>query len=170
MSEMSYCLRSATLSDLEALVHLSELSFSKGLVGAYAPDLIEQSVPFISQVSQPLIQSGQLYVAEGDQGLLVGAGGWSRDYHGAPVVAGVGHIRQFVVHPDWTRHGIGRALFDFCLKAAKDVVQFDCQASLSAISFYRSLGFDVVAKDEVMLPNGIVFPSCLMRYRRPATA
>ena len=88
MSEMSYCLRSATLSDLEALVHLSELSFSKGLVGSYDPDLIEQSVPLISQVSQPLIQSGQLYVAEGDQGLLVGAGGWSRDYHGAPAVCG----------------------------------------------------------------------------------
>ena len=165
---MSYRLRSATLSDFEALVHLSVLSFSSGLSGAYPPDLIEQSVPFISQVSKPLIQSGQLYVAEADDDVLVGAGGWSRDYHGVPSVAGVGHIRQFVVHPDWMRHGIGRALFDRCLNAASDIVQFDCQASLSAISFYHSLGFEAVCEDEVELPNGIIFPTCLMRYHRPA--
>ena len=163
---MSYELRSARLSDLDDLTSLSEISFSAGLAGPYEPCLIEKALPYISHVSKPLVESGQLYVAEAGDGSLVGAGGWSREYHGMPAVDGVAHIRQFVVHPDSMKQGIGRALFHQCLDAARGISQFDCQASLSAVAFYQSLGFCFISGDEVILPNGVVFPTSLMRYKR----
>nr|WP_321455215.1 GNAT family N-acetyltransferase [uncultured Cohaesibacter sp.] len=163
---MSYSIRVAMPSELAELGLLSKLSFSAGLVGAYSSAVIEGALPFISHVSEPLVRSGQLYVAEGKDGALVGAGGWSCDYHGIAEVAGVAHIRQFVVHPDYMKQGVGRALFARCLEEAHDIGQFDCQASLSAISFYRSLGFEEISDDMVTLPNGVEFPTRLMRYRR----
>ncbi|WP_316858369.1 GNAT family N-acetyltransferase [uncultured Cohaesibacter sp.] len=163
---MSFCLRSATVRDMDALTELSRLSFAAGLVADYDPHILAEALPFVSQISESLVQSGQLYVAEGEKGRLVGAGGWSRDYHGLPPVPGVGHIRQFVVHPDHMRQGIGRVLFQRCLEEADDILQFDSQASLSAIAFYSSLGFESIKEDKVILPNGIEFPTCLMRFDR----
>ena len=167
---MAYHIRSARCSELDSLTSLSRKAFSAGLEGFYGPSLIEAALPFISQVSKPLVRSKQLYIAVAESGAMIGAGGWSRDYHGLPAQEGIAHIRQFVVHPDWMQQGIGRALFKRCLDEADDIVQFECQASLSAIPFYRSLGFHVVGEDDVILPDGTVFPTCLMRYSQPEEA
>jgi GNAT superfamily N-acetyltransferase len=59
-----------------------------------------------------LLASGSYYVAEAPDGKIIGCGGWSKERPGTnEIIAKVGHIRHFGVHPRWTRRGVGKALF-----------------------------------------------------------
>jgi hypothetical protein len=59
-----------------------------------------------------------------------------------PIDPVLGHIRQFATHPNWTRRGIGRALFERCVADARaaGVCTFECYSSIGAERFYRALG------------------------------
>lgn len=163
---MRYHIRTALLDDIPAISKISKAAFSTQLTADYAPDVLQRALPFICEVSRPLVQSGGLFVATDDGQGVVGAGGWSREYHGVSAIAGLGHMRHFVVHPDFVRQGIGKVLFERCLEAAPDIEEFEAQASLSAVAFYIALGFEVISDDAVTLPDGTPFATCLMKYKR----
>ena len=163
---MTYRLRPATLHDMPALSQLSHVAFSAGFKGFYDQALIDDILPFITSVSEPLVRSGHLHLAQSSPGgEIVGVGGWSVDFHGQPGLPGEGHIRHFAVHPGWGRQGIGQALMRRCLDEAADITLFHCQSSRCAVPFYASMGFEMVRDDEVTMPNGVRFPTVLMQLK-----
>jgi N-acetylglutamate synthase-like GNAT family acetyltransferase len=68
------------------------------------------------------------------------------------------------VHPDWTGHGVGRALYGQCEQVARaaGIQHFECNASLNAEGFYGALGFELVRQIDAPMGPGLTFPSLLM--------
>ena len=116
--------------------------------------------------AQPgLLQSGSYYVAEASDGAIVGCGGWTKERPGSrEIIAKVGHIRPFGVHPDWIRCGVGTALYARCELDARaaGLSQFECYSSLNGEAFYSALGFRRLAEIEVDMFDGLRFPSVHM--------
>jgi len=101
-------------------------------------------------------------------GGVASCGGWTLERPGdGGIEPGLGHIRHFAVHPEWTRMGIGRALFEACAAAARaqDVRRLECYASLNAVAFYRALGFKPVREVDIAMSEAVVFPSMVMEAR-----
>jgi GNAT superfamily N-acetyltransferase len=117
-------------------------------------------------IAQPtLLRSGTYYLAETSGGILVGCGGWSIERPGSgEVLAGVAHIRHFCVHPEWTRQGVGRALYTRCRDDARDfgVTVLECYSTLNGEPFYAALGFERDRIFAVELPGGIALASVRM--------
>jgi predicted N-acetyltransferase YhbS len=69
------------------------------------------------------------------------------------------------VHPDWTRRGIGRAIFSFCERAARaaGVIAFECYSSLNAERFYAALNFKRVRELDIELQPHVFLRAVLMR-------
>ena len=76
-------------------------------------------------------------------------------------------IRAFFVHPAWARRGIGRSLFQLCLEAAAagGFRRLTLMATLPGEPLYRSLGFEVIERLEIQMPDGV--PLGLTRMERP---
>jgi N-acetylglutamate synthase-like GNAT family acetyltransferase len=117
-------------------------------------------------VAQPgLLESGSYYVAVTSNGAIVGCGGWTKERpETGEITAKVGHIRHFGVHPDWTRRGVGKALYTRCELDARDagLSQFECYSSLNGEPFYAALGFKRLAEIELDMFDGLRFPSVHM--------
>ena len=96
---------------------------------------------------------------------MIGAGGWTRDGPGSgKIEAGVGHIRHFATHPDWTGRGIGRALVDRCVSEARSqrIARFECYSSLNAVDFYTRMGFKNVRPVELPFGGDLMMLAMLM--------
>jgi N-acetylglutamate synthase-like GNAT family acetyltransferase len=112
-----------------------------------------------------LLASGSYYVAEAPDGKIIGCGGWSKERPGTnEIIAKVGHIRHFGVHPRWTRRGVGKALY---LRSERDarhagISRLECYSSLNGEVFYSALGFRRLAQIEVDMFDGLRFPSVHM--------
>ena len=133
--------------------------------GAYDRSLLAAALPFMTLAQPALLRSGSYYVAEDRSGAIVGCGGWTRERPGSGErVAGLAHIRHFGVHPDWTRQGVGRAIYSRCARDARSagIERFECYSSLNAERFYASLGFERVDLIKVDMPGGVQLPSVLM--------
>ena len=157
--------RVSTLDDRETVSSLLRASYPKLMQPAYDSKLLEQVLPRMTVAQPGLLQSGSYYVAETANGAVVGCGGWTRERPGtSEIEAGVGHIRHFGVDPDWTRRGVGRALFGRCKSDAQDagIVKFECYSSLNGEAFYSALGFHRVARIDVDMFDGLSFPSVRM--------
>jgi GNAT superfamily N-acetyltransferase len=103
--------------------------------GAYSAEVLVLALPLLTRSNPRLLPSGTFHVAKNDNGEIVGCGGWSFERPGSgEVVAGMGHIRHFATHPDWTRRGIGRALLSRCIGQAIEpgVGILECQSSPSS--------------------------------------
>ena len=133
--------------------------------GAYRDSVLTAALPAMTIAQPSLLQSGTYYLAETIGGILVGCGGWSMERPGSgEVLAGLAHIRHFCVHPEWTRQGVGRALYTRCRDDAKNfgVTVFECCSSINGESFYAALGFE---RDRIVageLPGGMALPSVRM--------
>ena len=81
-----------------------------------------------------------------------------------PIDPVLGHIRHFATHPNWTRRGIGRALFDRCVADARaaGVCTFECYSSIGAEGFYRALGFSTVEPMKLALAENLAIPGVRM--------
>lgn len=122
----------------------------------------------MTRANPALLRSGRYYVAETAEGTIVGCGGWSQGRPGTnEVEAGLAHIRHFGTHPDWTKRGIGRAIYQSCEDAARAAGfdAFECHSSLNAEKFYHSLGFDRVRFMDIELDCGRVLRAVLMHRR-----
>ena len=135
----------------------------------YDPILFARALPMLTKANPALLSTCTWYVVEalGADDTLVGCGGWARQRPDMPnerVDPVLGHIRHFATHPNWTRRGIGRALFDRCVTDARaaGVCSFECYSSIGAEGFYRALGFSTVEPMKLVLAENLTIPGVRM--------
>lgn len=162
----SYKIRTANPRDAQAIEEMLKTSYPKLMAAAYDPAVLDPVLEMITKANLSLLSSETYYVAETEDGLVVGCGGWTIEKPPGVEDVGsqVGHLRHFGTHPDWTRCGIGRAVFRQCESAARsaNVIALEVCSSLNAVKFYASLGFGIVKRITIPIgPNQ--FPSMLMR-------
>lgn len=132
----------------------------------YSADRLRIAAPLISRPNRRPMASGRFYVADLDV-RVIGCGGWS---HEAPGTGkrerGLAHLRHFAVHPDHNGKGVGSAIIERCVEAARaeGVVDMECQATLMAETFYLHNGFDTVGFVDAPI-GSVLFPCALMRRR-----
>jgi GNAT superfamily N-acetyltransferase len=154
-------LRPAIEADLRSLDRMLSTSYTMLLKADYPPSIQVTAVPIISRVNPGLVMSGTYYVAETQDGALVGAGGWTRSVKG-PGIADVRHIVTDLHH---LRRGVARRLMMgiFAEARAAGISRLECLATRSAVPFYRALGFEGETEVLVGLRPGIEFPAVRMR-------
>jgi GNAT superfamily N-acetyltransferase len=166
MAEKPYALRVAGPADAEAVTALLAASYPALLAAAYTADVLAATLPLMTKANPRLLASGTYYVAEADGGSLAGCGGWTAEMPGSgEVVPGVGHIRHFATHPQWTRRGVASAMLVRCLEeaTARDVTTMEAFATLSAEDFYRAHGFVTIGPIDIAMTEDIKLPSVWMR-------
>ena len=171
-------IRSARRDDIPRIERLIERSV-RGLSAAhYDAAQIESALRFMFGVDSQLVDDGTYHVIEVD-GTLAAAGGWSRRRtlfggdqwkHGAdePLdpAREPARIRAFFVDPAWSRRGLGRSLFDACVRDAVEAGfgRLELMATLPGEPLYRALGFSAGERIELALPDGVRVP--LVRMSR----
>ena len=161
-----YEVRVATPEDAGAVDRLLHASYPKLMASFYDGESLVPALKLITKANPSLLACGTYYVAELSRGLLVGCGGWTLERPGTGTLEPqVGHVRHFAVHPDWTRRGIGRAIFRFCERAARaaGVVTFECYSTLNAEKFYRALDFKRIDETDIELKPSVALRAVLMR-------
>lgn len=169
-------LRVAIADDVPELQSLIELSVRRLSTASYTPAQIDASVAHVFGVDSQLVADGTYYVLAHED-LLIAAGGWSarRTLYGgdqakrAPddlldPTTSPARIRAFFVHPEWTRRGLARRIFDACELAAsaRGFRRFELVATLPGIPLYHALGFVAREPVPVQLPDGLVLPCVRM--------
>lgn len=158
-------LRVATLADEEAVSAVLGPSYTRLMVAAYPPHLLARTLPAITRANPALLGSGRYYLVEAETGEPAGCGGWSPNPPGRrdedPERA---HIRHFATHPDWTRRGVGRLLYERCAAEARadGFTIFEVWSSLNGEAFYAALGFRPLERIETNMPGGVLFPAIRM--------
>ena len=168
--------RVATMADVPALGALIVAS-AQGLSSPYyAPAQVDAALTRVFGVDTQLIADGTYYVIDGLSGPAA-AGGWSGRrtlYGGDQMKAGedppldptteAARIRAFFVHPDWSRRGLARRLYEACARAAiaAGFRRFELMATLPGEPLYVALGFAVVDRIELALAPGIGVPFARM--------
>jgi len=158
-------LRRARPSDLGAVERLLKRSYPRLLKADYPPSVMVTALPLIVRARPELLASGRYFLAEAEDGTLLGAGGWSAvPPQGEGAVPEVGHVRHVAVDPDMVRQGVGRAVMGEVISDAlrHGVKWLDCLSTRTAVPFYQALGFRVLHESEVGLRPGIVFPAVRM--------
>ena len=163
--DTSFHVRVTTERDAEAVSDLLEASYPVLMRDSYEPTALAGTLPDMTRANPVLLSSGRYYLAEAENGLAVGSGGWSAGRPGTgDVVPGLAHLRHFATLPDWTGHGVGRAIYGLCEAAARaeGVTRLECYSSLNAEGFYAALGFRVVERIELPFGPDRSLPSVLM--------
>lgn len=162
----TYSVRVANAGDNKSVSGLLSASYPVLLAQDYDPGLLSAALPLMTNANLRLLASGTYYVAVTSSGAIIGCGGWTAEAPGGgESTPGVGHIRHFAVHPDWTRRGVGLALLNRCIEDAqsRSVGMLECFSTLTAESFYRSAGFVAVGAIAMRLSPAVAFPGLLMR-------
>jgi GNAT superfamily N-acetyltransferase len=157
----------ATLADAVEVGRLLEASYPALMASAYGEAALAPALELMTRANPALLCSGTYYVATAPAGELVGCGGWTLEKPGTSTVeAGVAHLRHFATHPDWTRRGVGQAIYRQCEAAARSagVLALECSASLNAERFYPALGVARVREIDLELRPGVALRSVLMRH------
>ena len=172
-------IRTARRDDIPRIEPLIGRSVRALSVAHYDEAQIESALRFMFGVDSQLVDDGTYHVIEVD-GALAAAGGWSRRRtlfggdqwkHGAdePLdpAREPARIRAFFVDPAWARHGLGRSLFEACLREARTAGfrRLELMATLPGEPLYRALGFTAIERIELALPDGVRVP--LVRMSRP---
>ena len=145
----------------------------------YSMEQAEAALIHVFGVDSQLIADGTYYVITDDDKTLVAAGGWSarRTLYGGDQVSGradvaldpattPARIRAFFVHPDWTRRGLGRRIFDACEidARARGFRAFELVATRPGEPLYRALGFVPMEPVVIPMPDNLTLP-CLRMQR-----
>lgn len=158
MIPTSYSVRKSNAADLGAVTELLQVSYPALMKAAYDPEMLGPALTLMTRANPALVSASTYYVAESGDGTLVGCGGWTRERPGDGVVSeGIGHIRHFGTHPEWTRRSIGSSIYRLCEAGAREagVRRFECYSSLNAEGFYSSLGFERIAVIDLQLIPGV---------------
>ncbi len=164
-------LRRAELGDLSAVDRLLSRSYPRLLSRDYAPSVMVMAVPLLSRARPELLRSGRYFLAEGRDGSLLAAGGWSLQrgrpgqvQDGAQEGGHMGSVRHVATDPSVARQGVGRALMEEVMADARaeGLGWLDCLSTRTAVPFYRALGFRELYPTEITLRPGIVFPAIRM--------
>jgi len=179
--------RLATASDVPAIAALIPVSARELSRGFYTDAQTEAAIRHIFGPDTRLIADGTYFVAPaapvapfvaavptaGAASALAGCGGWSkrRTLYGGdqmksaedplldPAVDAA-RIRAFFVHPGYARRGVGRAILDACLAAARAAGfrRAELAATLPGVPFYRAFGFAEREALEAPMPGGPGLP------------
>jgi hypothetical protein len=160
-------IRIARPLDFDAVSGLLLSSYSNVLADRYDRELLEIALPFMTGANPRLLASGTYYVAESNDGTLVGCGGWSRERPGGgETVQGEGYVRHFATHPKSLERGIGRSLLARCFIDAQPLIRtLHCFSTLNAEPFYRACGFETIGPIDVPMGPTLKFPCILMKRR-----
>jgi GNAT superfamily N-acetyltransferase len=177
-SPEAYLVRPARRDDVPAIEALIERSVRELSAPWYDPVQIGSALRYIFGVDTQLVDDGTYYVVtHGD--VLTAAGGWSRRRtlfggdqwkHEADELLDPrrepARIRAFFVHPEWSRRGLGRLLFETALRDAlsAEFKRMELMATLPGEPLYRALGFTPEERIELPLPDGVCLP--LVRMSR----
>jgi GNAT superfamily N-acetyltransferase len=129
----------------------------------------------IAALDLALIEDGTYYVHEAD-GEIVACGGWSRRnklYNGTDAGADArllhpqtepARIRAMFVRGDWTRRGLGRAILESCVAAARaeGFQSLALMATLPGVPLYKAFGFTEVDQAGLTMPDGVVLGGVAM--------
>ena len=174
----SLAVRPAHRDDVPAIEELIERSVRELSADWYGPEQIESALRHLFGVDTQLVDDGTYYVVEQGQ-VLAAAGGWSRrrtlfggdrwkreaddllDPSREPA-----RIRAFFVHPDWSRRGLGRRLFETAMRdaLAAEFRRMELMATLPGEPLYQALGFRLDERVALELPDGVRVP--LVRMSR----
>ncbi len=167
-------IRIAVPADLAAVDRLLARSYPRLLAREYPPSTMVLAVPRLTRARPELLASGSYFLAEGADGALLAAGGWTRGTPKGSSAADTGHVRHVATDPDVVRQGVGRALMARVMQdaSAAGMRWLDCLATRNAVPFYTALGFRLLFPTEVQLAPGISFPvvrlmADLSRLTRP---
>ena len=170
--------RIARVDDVPAIERLIVQSVRALSAGFYDDAQIASALRFMFGVDSQLVDDGTYHVIEAN-GEIVASGGWSRRRtlfggdqwkHGAddPLDPSrePARIRAFFVDPRWARRGLGRLLFETCLRDARAAGfrRLELMATLPGEPLYRALGFAADEPVELALPDGVRVP--LVRMSR----
>lgn len=175
-SEGARHVRLANDEDIPTLRRLIDVSVRELSRGYYTAEQVDAALRHVFGVDTQLIADGTYYVVE--VGLeIAAAGGWSRrrTLFGGDQMKDVedpmldaasepARIRAFYVHPAYARQGLGRLLFHTCATAARAAGfhELTLLATLPGEPLYAALGFRVVERLVVDLPDGIELPGARM--------
>ncbi len=169
-------IRLARIEDLPALNVLIPLSARELSRGFYTEEQTEGAIRHIFGPDTRLIADGTYFVAEGGErpaGMLAGCGGWSRrrtlfggdqmkrgDDPLLDPAADAARIRAFFVHPAFARRGVGAAILEACLAAARadGFRRVELASTLPGVPFYRRFGFVEREPLEAPMPGGPGLP------------
>lgn len=168
--------RPALTEDIPHLTQLIPESVQTLSAGYYTPQQIASALVYIFGVDTQLIADGTYYTALSG-GEIVGCGGWSKrkTLFGGDQMKGAednlldpaqdaARIRAFFVRPGWARQGIGRRIIHLCEQAAcRDGFRsMELVATLPGEPLYAALGYAVVKRFEVAMPDGETLPVAQM--------
>ena len=159
-----FTLRAAIKRDISAIDGLLARAYPRLLKPDYPPSIPVMALPKISRAQPEMVTCGTYYVVEED-GVLLGAGGWTATAPGkGGLTRGVGHVRHVVTDDRATRRGVGRTLMDHITKDAKaqGLRRLHCYSTLTAVPFYGAMGFDVLGHITIPIGPGIDFPAVEM--------
>lgn len=159
-----FTLRTATEQDIAAVDRMLARAYLRLLKADYAPSTLAMAMPLISRAQPALLTSGTYYLVEEDDTLL-GAGGWTVASPGTGTIThGVGHIRHVATDDRAIRRGVARALMDHIFNAARQqgVRRMDCLSTLTAVPFYKAVGFEKIRNTDVSLGPALTFPAVEM--------
>ena len=152
----------AEAADTQALL---QACYPLLMAEAYPPEILLPALPLMTRANPALLAGGRYHLARDATGRLLGAGGWSpEDPATREITPQLGHIRHFAVLPDATGQGVGRALFNQCLRQSTQagITAFNCYSSLNAEGFYAALGFSDRGPVSLAMGEDGFFPALLM--------
>jgi N-acetylglutamate synthase-like GNAT family acetyltransferase len=164
---IDWTVRPTNAGDKEAVETLLHASYGNLLSKDYDANLLKIAVPNLCHARLDLLTCSTWYVVEDPEtGKIVGCGGWTPK---SPFGEDVPHLRHFATDPDHLRKGVARALWDrtwndWCKYSdKKDMPAMEVFSTLTAESFYASLGFERVERITIPIREDCPFPAILMR-------
>ena len=175
--------RLASDADVPAVRGLIETSVRGLSEPLYSRQQVDSALRYLLGPDSQLIADGTYYLAD-VEGEVIASGGWSRrqTLHGGdqfkhgddPLIDPArepARLRAFFVDPRWARRGIGGLMFHICSTAARAAGfrELELTATLPGEQLYATLGFAVVERGAVTMPDGVALETALMRRSLPAT-
>ncbi len=164
---MSFHIRPAVTSDTGAIDALLARTYPKLLKADYPPSVLVTALPKMIKAQPALIASGSFYVAEEEDGALLGAGGWTMAIPGGGgrTQEGRANVRHVVTSDRALKRGVGRAIMEHSFDKARAAGAnwMHCMATRTAVPFYERLGFVLMGEIVVSFGPGVEFPSVEMR-------
>jgi len=165
------------MNDVTAIASVMRASVEAFGRDVYTPQQIAGAIQYICRPDEQLIIDGTYFVAAGDDGAIIGCGGWSRRrkvYSGSAAsgnedelldpASEPARIRSMFVMPSFGRRGIGRAILQHSEQraAAEGFRRLQLVAMRSAGTLYESSGYTAIADAPVVLEDGVVLECTLM--------
>jgi N-acetylglutamate synthase-like GNAT family acetyltransferase len=164
---MSWIVRQASTEDADAVDRLLQRSYPRLLAKHYEDSLLQQALPLMTRARPELLVADYWFVAETDEGRIVGCGGWTaHDPEDNTEQPRIGHVRHFATDPDFTRQGIGSSLIHEVFETARNegIEELHCLSTIAAREFYGSHGFESIADAYVSIGE-LEFPAIRMKRR-----